>query len=120
MLFIAGQSAISLPVRAASATIHNSNERIHAIEQDQARGKKIYQAFCASCHDPNPLIELGAPKRGAPKDWQARLKQPANDLFKHVEEGLNAMPARGGCFECSDDALKEATTYLIKFAKKKH
>jgi len=35
-------------------------------------------------------------------------------LLKMTIQGVGAMPARGGCFECSDGQLKEAIIYMLK------
>jgi len=74
--------------------------------------------FCAICHASHPLIPLGAPRKGHAKDWVVRLKQSRQILFQHVAEGYNAMPARGGCFECSDEQLEKAIENLIYFYSK--
>ncbi|TAL62785.1 MAG: cytochrome c5 family protein, partial [Legionella sp.] len=40
-------------------------------------------------------------------------KQGAEQLIKHSDEGLNAMPPRGGCFECTDKQLLLAIIILL-------
>lgn len=71
------------------------------------------QHFCASCHAASPLIPLGAPRIGEKEDWAPRIKRGINSLFSHTEEGFNAMPARGGCFECSDEQLMLAILSML-------
>lgn len=63
-------------------------------------------AFSASHHPEDFLNHVrGAPRIDNESDWKPRLKQGMKRLLKHTDEGLNAMPARGGCFECSDAQL---------------
>jgi cytochrome c5 len=40
-------------------------------------------------------------------------------LFQHTDEGLNAMPSRGGCFECSDKQLMLAIRAMLPETTKK-
>lgn len=83
------------------------------------KGQGVYRHFCANCHAKKPLIQLGAPRFRQKNDWHDRLAQKEETLFKHLLEGINAMPARGGCFECSDKELKEALIYMLPKKGKK-
>lgn len=87
------------------AESHHPEAFIESIKGTKTEGRQIVQHFCSSCHAPNPMIELGAPVIGQKKDWEPRLKRGIASLLEHTEEGVNAMPARGGCFECSDEQL---------------
>lgn len=92
---------------------HHPQAFAKALKQEKDPGAKVYQQFCANCHATDPLVPLNAPRFREKSDWQARLKQSSDLMFKHVNEGLNLMPARGGCFECTDDELKAAIQYLL-------
>lgn len=59
------------------------------------------------------MISLGAPEIGNERAWGARLKQGMEVLFKHTDEGFNAMPPRGGCFECTDKQLILAIIAMV-------
>ncbi len=83
------------------------------IENKPCEGVKIVQEFCASCHAPHPLIPLNAPIQADKQAWLPRVKSGLATLFKHVEEGYGAMPARGGCFECTDKQLYLAIIALL-------
>lgn len=87
------------------AQSHHPQDFLIQIQGAKDEGKQIYNHFCVNCHAKKPLIELGAPKIGDAQDWSLRLKQGMNILFQHTDEGLNAMPPRGGCFECTDNQL---------------
>lgn len=93
---------------------HNPAQILSKLRGSKNEGAEIVRQFCASCHAPKPLIELGAPKIGCAKDWKLRLKQGKMVLLQHTEEGLGAMPARGGCFECSDEQLQLAIESMLR------
>lgn len=77
-------------------------------------GKEVYDATCGTCH---AIGVSGAPKFGNAGDWAPRVAQGIDVLYTHALEGLNAMPARGLCMNCSDDELKAAVDYMVNAAK---
>lgn len=87
------------------ANSHHPQEFLKKIAGSKDEGHQIVQHYCTNCHAPKPLIPLGAPRIGHSDDWTPRVKQGMSVLFKNTDEGLNAMPARGGCFECTDKQL---------------
>lgn len=95
------------------ANSHHPQEFIKSIQGVKDEGRQIVEHFCASCHAPKPLIELGAPKINSERDWSPRIKKGLASLLQHTEEGFNAMPARGGCFECSDKQLHLAVLAML-------
>jgi cytochrome c5 len=95
------------------AASHHPQEFLKRIEGKSDEGQQIVQHFCANCHAENPMIPLGAPRIGSKEDWQPRVKPGLDVLFQHTSEGLNAMPARGGCFECSDHQLLLAIAEML-------
>ncbi len=101
------------------ADSHHPQQFLKSIKGRPDEGKQIYRHFCGTCHAPKPIINLGAPKKGDPQQWQSRLQQGMAVLFQHTNEGFNAMPARGGCFECTDEQLILALTELLPKAQKK-
>jgi len=105
----------NMPVNANS---HHPQEFLQSISGTKNEGEQIYNHFCVNCHANKPLISLGAPRIGVKSDWQLRLKQGMEVLFKHTDEGMNAMPARGGCFECTDKQLMLAILFMLP--KKTH
>lgn len=56
-------------------------------------GAAVYASTCAACHDSGAA---GAPKTGDNGVWAARLSQGYETLAKHANEGIRAMPAKGG------------------------
>jgi len=95
------------------AASHRPQAFLHQIQGTKEEGQAIVQHFCATCHAEHPLIAIGAPRIGHAGDWVARRKQGPVLLWQHTTEGYHAMPARGGCFECSDEQLKKAILVLM-------
>ncbi len=77
-------------------------------------GQKRYEASCALCHAGGLA---GAPKFGDKAAWAPRVSKGIDTLLKSVINGLNAMPPRGGCTNCSDEELKMAVQYMLNKVK---
>lgn len=111
---------LSFFVLQSPAATHNPQQFLDGIRGSTDEGEQIVQHFCASCHAVKPIIELGAPKINQINDWNRRANQGLVQLLQHVTEGYGAMPARGGCFECSDLQLRLAVLALLpKLIQKK-
>jgi cytochrome c5 len=95
------------------AESHKPQAFLQSIAGKPDEGQQIIQHYCLNCHAKNPLISLNAPAIGDTKAWEARMKQGLSVLFEHTDSGMNAMPARGGCFECSDKQLMLAILALL-------
>ncbi len=67
----------------------------------------IIAKHCAACHTPGIL---GAPKIGDTPAWKARADKEGgvDAILKTAIAGINAMPAKGTCADCTDDELREA------------
>ena len=106
------------------ASSHHPQAFLNKISGSKNEGQQIVKHYCAMCHDSKPMIPLGAPSIGNPTAWDPRIKQGIDILFKHTDEGFNAMPARGGCFECTDQQLLLAINAMlpkgISLIKKDH
>lgn len=101
------------------ADSHHPEEFLKSIEGKKNEGEQIYNHFCVNCHAKKPLISLGAPRIEEENDWKLRLKQGIDTLFQHTDEGMNGMPPRGGCFECTDKQLMLAIVTLVPKIDKK-
>lgn len=77
-------------------------------------GQIVFRSYCVSCHGVNPHVPVNAPAIGNKKVWSGLKRLGLNRLLSLTIDGVNAMPARGGCFECSDDQLKAAIVYMIR------
>lgn len=101
----------------ALAASHRPQEMLERVRGTPKEGAYIVEHFCSTCHALHPQIPLGAPRMGVASDWQARTSQGMAALLRHTEEGLGAMPARGGCFECTDEQLALAIAALLPAQK---
>lgn len=77
-------------------------------------GEELYNGTCAGCHASGVL---GAPKFGDAGDWAPRLEKGVDGLTTSAINGLNAMPPRGGCANCSDDEMRGAVEYMVNAAQ---
>lgn len=104
-------STDNIPV---SHVAHYPMTFIMQLKNDPQAGKKIFHEYCSVCHVNEPEIPVHAPRLHYPKDWQRFKNMSIEDLFKLAAVGYGAMPARGGCFECTDAQLKQAIAYILK------
>ena len=70
---------------------------------------KLYDLNCKTCHAAGIA---GAPRTGDLAVWQVRLGKGLDNLLNTVRNGLNAMPAKGMCYDCSDDEYKALINYM--------
>lgn len=92
------ECAKSVAVAAPSASAGRSAEDIVA-------------KYCSVCHVSGLL---GAPIIGETADWQARADAQGgiDGILKTAISGVNAMPAKGTCSDCSDDELMSTIKYM--------
>ena len=70
-----------------------------------------YNKSCAVCHAQGVAC---APKTGDAAAWAPRLEKGMEAMLASVKNGLNAMPPRGMCFDCSDAEYQALITYMIE------
>ncbi|MCR8923755.1 c-type cytochrome [Dasania sp. GY-MA-18] len=68
-----------------------------------------YAKTCALCHATGAA---NAPKTGVASDWAPRLQKGMDTLVQSVQNGLNAMPPKGMCMNCSADDFKALIEYM--------
>ncbi len=73
-----------------------------------------YKASCAVCHDAGVA---GAPKTGDAAAWAPRMEKGMDALVASVNNGLNAMPPKGMCFDCTDEEYKALINYMASPAE---
>ena len=73
-----------------------------------------YNKSCAVCHATGAA---NAPKTGDAAAWEARLAKGMDALVASVSTGMNAMPPKGMCFDCSDEDYKALIEYMAKPAQ---
>lgn len=77
-------------------------------------GEAIYNKACGTCHAAGIA---GAPKLGDTAAWAPRIGKGMDVLYTSAIKGLNGMPAKGMCFDCSDDELKATVDYMVEKSK---
>jgi cytochrome c5 len=68
-----------------------------------------YAKSCKICHEAGVA---GAPKTGDAEQWAPRLEKGMDALVMSVEKGMNAMPPKGMCFDCTADQYKALIEYM--------
>lgn len=76
-------------------------------------GEEIYKK-CATCHATGAA---GAPKFGDTAAWAPRIEKGIEVLYTSAISGFQGMPAKGLCFDCSDDEIKAAVDYMTNNSK---
>nr|WP_272889332.1 c-type cytochrome [Stutzerimonas stutzeri] len=74
-------------------------------------GEQVVGKFCGACHGTGLL---NSPKVGDTAAWQARADKEGglDGLLAKAISGINAMPPKGTCADCSDDELKAAIQHM--------
>lgn len=73
-------------------------------------GSDIYNNFCIACHGSGVA---GAPKMGDKAAWAPRADKGMDGLLETATNGLNAMPPKGTCADCSADELRGAIAFML-------
>jgi len=68
-----------------------------------------FAATCAACHNAGVA---NAPKMNDAAAWNTRMEKGMDAVMVNVTNGLNAMPAKGLCFNCTDDDLKAVVEFM--------
>lgn len=68
-----------------------------------------YSKSCVICHGSGVA---NAPKMGDAAAWKPRLAKGDDKLLASIKNGLNAMPPKGMCNDCSDAEYKALIHYM--------
>jgi cytochrome c5 len=105
-------TAASLALFLASCASETKTSGQTASSQpDYIRGRYVYNAFCAECHDSG---QGGAPTLDDPEAWESRILGLPLLLTDHATEGFLNMPEKGAHADLSDDAVRDAVHYMIR------
>ncbi|EEZ71100.1 c-type cytochrome [Neisseria cinerea] len=77
----------------------------------ERQGEQIFNKICIQCHAADSNVP-NAPKLENNGNWAPRIAQGFDTLFQHALNGFNAMPAKGGAADLTDQELKRAITYM--------
>lgn len=98
LMILAATAALMIPVAA----------------QAERSGEEVYKTKCTVCHAAGVA---GAPKLGDAAAWGPRAAKGAEALLATSKTGINAMPPKGTCMDCSDAELSAAIDYMINNSK---
>jgi len=74
-------------------------------------GSDVFNTYCAACHGTGAM---GAPKSGDKGAWKDRLGKGFDKVLANAINGINLMPPKGTCGDCSDEELGAAIKYMSK------
>ena len=66
--------------------------------------------MCSGCHD---CGGYDAPRLGHPGEWAAVLQREREQVYRRVLEGIGDMPAKGMCYQCSEEQLNDLVDYVL-------
>ena len=98
---------------------HHPISLIAQLKQNPHAGEKIFKSYCQSCHADPPEISIQAPRIGDHRAWRGLHALGIKKLLDMTIHGHAAMPARGGCFECSDQLLTQTIRYILNHSLQK-
>ncbi len=74
-------------------------------------GEEVVNTKCGMCHNAGVS---GAPKSHDVAAWQERLAKGFDVVLSNAINGINAMPPKGTCSDCTDDEIKAAIEFMSK------
>ena len=98
----------------ATATLADISDALQLAQlSDGFNPEQKYMASCFACHSTGAA---GAPKvgDGMAVEWEPRLEKGLEAVVANTVNGLNTMPAKGLCFDCTDDDLRAIVQYMIE------
>ncbi len=98
----------------ATATFADIGDALQLAQlSDGFNPEQKYMASCFACHSTGAA---GAPKvgDGMAVEWEPRLEKGLDAVVANTVNGLNTMPAKGLCFDCTDDDLRAIVQYMIE------
>ena len=82
-----------------------------AAEELPLSAETIYTRYCAACHRTGLA---GAPIFRNAEQWKSRLdKKSLEELTATAVKGINAMPAKGTCNQCSEEDIRRSIEYML-------
>jgi len=98
----------------ASTSIADGSQSVELAQlSDGFNAEQKYMASCFACHSTGAA---GAPKvgDGMTAEWEPRLEKGMDAVVANAINGINTMPAKGLCFDCTDDDLRALVEYMIE------
>lgn len=104
----AGEDGAAAIEASAAATATSSTQTVAF--DGSLDGEMIYNNVCSACH---AAAVLGAPQPGS-AEIAARAGAGMDAMIQNALNGINAMPARGGRPDLSDEQIKATIEYMLK------
>jgi cytochrome c5 len=95
-------------------TLHYPDSFANQIKGNANAGAIVYHSYCVTCHAKDAEIPVNAPRLDHKKLWLGLKSLGKRQLLENTINGIGAMPARGGCFECDDNSLSLAIDYMLR------
>ncbi len=73
-------------------------------------GEQVYNQFCFACHATGVS---GAPLLADAGAWEPRIAKGIDVLMANTLNGINVMPPKGTCMNCSEAELQAAVDYML-------
>ena len=102
---------------ATAISADNSQQQVQLAQlTDGFDAEATYMMSCFACHSTGAA---GAPKVGAGNaaEWTPRIEKGMDAVVANAINGLNAMPAKGLCFTCTDEDLAAVVAYMVDSSK---
>ena len=100
-------------VEGTGCVLGTGDENLVSIEATEPESN--YNMTCATCHN---IGVAGAPKLGDAVQWAPRVAKGMDVLYASSIDGMPpGMPAKGMCFNCSDDDLMAIVDYMVEASK---
>lgn len=94
------------------AASEGETEESATASEDGVDVEALYNQTCANCHDAG-VAE--APVLGDAEAWAPRIEKGMETLYESAIDGMPpAMPAKGTCFDCSEEDLKALVDYMVE------
>jgi cytochrome c5 len=84
---------------------------VGAADTGPRTGQQVYDTKCAACHASGAA---GAPILGDAAAWEPRIAKGIETLYDNAWNGIDAMPAKGLCMDCTREELDNAVDYMIE------
>ena len=94
-------------------TLHYPDSFAKQIKGNAKAGEIVYHSYCVTCHAKDAEIPVHAPHLDQKNIWLGLKTLGKQKLLTNTINGVGAMPARGGCFECDDKSLALAIDYML-------
>ncbi len=111
--------AAALLLAACSDNDSSSNAPTASAEPAERSGALLYRQYCVTCHGSGAA---GAPKVGKENRlyWSHEVEEEGFEtLVQEAIHGINAMPPRGNCYDCSDQEIRNAVIYMLQLSAAK-